>query len=120
MYVMLISKSILEEFKDNSYSDSTLFYFSTHYCTNYSLRTKRLLYTFLGSIFAVCYVALSPVRIFTGLCFVGTPLHSALDLDWATSTRPACGPFQLEREFPDNLEALRSVDCYIMYVRTFI
>ena len=71
--VMLISKSIIEEFEYNIICDSTLFYFSTIYFTNYSLWAKRLLYTFLGSIFAVYYVALSPVRILTGLCFVGTP-----------------------------------------------
>ena len=70
---MLISKSIIEEFEYNIICDSTLFYFSTIYFTNYSLWAKRLLYTFLGSIFAVYYVALSPVRILTGLCFVGTP-----------------------------------------------
>ena len=71
---MLISKSIIEEFEYNIICDSTLFYFSTIYFTNYSLHAKRLLYTFLDSIFAVSYVAPSPVKILTGLCFVGTPL----------------------------------------------
>ena len=71
--VMLISKSIIEEFEYNIICDSTLFYFSTINFTNYSLRAKRLLYTFLGSIFAVSYIAISIVRILTGLCFLGTP-----------------------------------------------
>ena len=71
--VMLISRLIIEEFEYNVICDSTLFYFSTIYFTNYSLWAKRLLYTFLGFIFAVSYVAISNVRILTGLCFVGTP-----------------------------------------------
>jgi len=78
---MLISKSIIEEFEYNIICDSTLFYFSTIYFTNYSLWAKRLLYTFLGSIFAVYYVALSPVRIFTGEFFVGTPAPLSVDFD---------------------------------------
>ena len=71
--VMLISKSIIEEFEYNIICDSTLFYFSTIYFTNYSLRAKKLLYTFLGSIFAVYLIPISIVRILTGLCFVGAP-----------------------------------------------
>ena len=71
--VMLISKSTIEEFEYNIICDSTLFYFSTIYFTNYSLWAKRLLYTFLGSIFAGYWTAISIVRILTGLCFVGTP-----------------------------------------------
>ena len=71
--VMLISKSIIEEFEYNIICDSTLFYFSTSYFTNYSLWAKKLLYTFLVSIFAVYWIAISIVRILTGLCFVGTP-----------------------------------------------
>ena len=93
--VMLISKLILQR-----NSNIILFVIPVYFIyLRYILRIInyghfRVCYTFLGSIFAVCYVALSPVRILTGLCFVGTPPPLSVDFDWATSTLSACGPFQ--------------------------
>ena len=55
----------------------------------------RLRHTFLDSIFAVYCIALCPVRILIGMCFVGTPSQLSVDFDWATPRRTAWGLFQL-------------------------
>ena len=57
----------------------------------------RSCHTFLDFIFAVYRIALCPVRILTGMCFVGTPPPLNVDFDWATSTHTACHPFQQEQ-----------------------
>ena len=61
----------------------------------FSMGVFEVVTLFFYTIFAVYHIALCPVRILTGLCFVGTPPPLSVDFDWATSTPAACGSFQL-------------------------